>query len=225
MSCFPEWVSQFLTGVNLYQPSEPNTCRVSLHLLRGKAAEMAKNIPQQVSMTDLQELLTSLDQLFNTTGNRMVAVNLFNSYSQREDVPVQDYSIGIEHLFYRAYLWVDPNKSIFLMDKSITGLVPPQIKEKLTIPPLPTTFREAVNSAMAFSAAIFPEHQTLRQRSLAWKMAAFSSHPLLTKSSHSGQKHVECFLVIDSSMEDDKIQAICQWCALHKTDKHSDSDC
>ena len=81
---------------------------------------MAKNIPQQVSMNDLQELLTSLDQLFNTTGNRMVAVNLFNSYSQREDVPVQDYSIGIEHLFYRAYPKVDPNQSIFLMDRFIS---------------------------------------------------------------------------------------------------------
>ena len=97
-------------------------------------------------MLDLNEVLKNLDQLFNTTGNRMVAVNLFNSYSQREDVPVQDYSIGIDHLFYRAYPWVEPNKSIFLMDKFITGLVSPQIKEKLRIPPMPTTFREAVNS-------------------------------------------------------------------------------
>ena len=94
MSQFPEWVAQFLSGVNLYQPSEPHACRVALHLLRGKAAEMAKNIPQQVSVNDLQEILTSLDKLFNTTGNRMVAVNLFNSYAQREDVPVQDYSLN-----------------------------------------------------------------------------------------------------------------------------------
>ena len=142
----------------------------------GKAAEMAKNIPQQVSMNDLQELLTSLDKLFNTTDNRMVAVNIFNIYAQREDVPVQDYSIGLEHLFYRACPGVDPNQSMFLMNRFISGLVSPQIKEKLRIPPQSTTFREAVNSAMAFTAAIFPEHQTLRQRALAWKMAASSSH-------------------------------------------------
>ena len=135
MSRFPEWVAQFL-----YQTSEPHACQVALNLLRGKAAEMATNIPQQVSMTDLQELLTSLDQLFNTIGNRMAAVNLVNSYSQREDIPVQDYFIGIEHLFYRAYPGVGPNKSIFLMDRFITGLVSPQIKEKLRIPPQPTTF-------------------------------------------------------------------------------------
>ena len=85
-------------------------------------------------MNDLQELLTSLDKLFNTTGNRLVAVNLFNIYAQREDIPVQDYSIGKEHLFYRAYLGVDPNQSIFLMDRFISGLVSPQIKEKLRIP-------------------------------------------------------------------------------------------
>ena len=137
---------------------------------------------------------------------------------------MQDYSIGIEHLFYRAYPGVDPNNSIFLMDRFITGLVFPQIKEKLRIPPQPTTFREAVNSEMVFSATIFPDHQTLIQRSLAWKMAASSSHPLLTKLSHGGQKG-SSIQMLDLSMQDDNIQAIHQWCALHKTDKHSDSDC
>ena len=72
MNQFPEWVAQFLSGVNLYQPAMPQACRFALHLLRGKAAEMAKNIPQQVSMNNLQELLTGLDKLFNTTGNRVL---------------------------------------------------------------------------------------------------------------------------------------------------------
>ena len=182
MSQFPEWVAQFLSGVNLFQPTEPSACKVPLHLLRGKAAEMAKNIPQQVSMTNLQELLTGLDKIFNTTGNRIVAVNLFNSFSQREDMSVQDYSIGIEQLLYRAYPAVDPNGSMFLMDRFITGLVSPQVREKLRIPPQPGNFRDAVNSAMAFTAAMFPEHQTMRQWSLAWKMAASAIHPLHTKS-------------------------------------------
>ena len=42
MSRFPQWVAQFLSGVNLYQPSEPQACRVAFHLLRDKAAEMTK---------------------------------------------------------------------------------------------------------------------------------------------------------------------------------------
>ena len=223
MSRFPLWVAQFLSGVNLYQPSEPQACRVALHLLRDKAAEMAKKVSQDCTMRDLKELLDHLDQMFNTSGNHMVAVNLFSSFCQREDVPVQDYSIDIENLFYRAYPGTDPDQSIFLMDKFITGLVSPQIKEKLRTPPLPRTFREAVNSAMAFSAAIFPEHQTLRQRPLAWKMAASNGHPL-SRSSHGGHK-VSSIQVIDSSAEDVNIQAIRQWCAVHKTDKHSDSNC
>ena len=223
MSRFPQWVAQFLSGVNLYQPSEPQACRVALHLLRDKAAEMAKNVSQHCSMRDLKQLLDHLDQMFNTSGNRMVAVNLFNSFCQREDVPVQDYSIDIENLFYRAYPGTDPDQSIFLMDKFITGLVSPQIKEKLRTPPLPGTFRQAVNSAMAFSAAIFPEHQTLRQRSLAWKMAASNGHPLSRSS--SGSHKMPSIKVINSSVEDATIQTIRQWCALHKTDKHSDSNC
>ena len=224
MSQFPEWVTQFLSGVNLFQPTEPSACKVALHLLRGKAAEIAKNIPQQVSMTNLQELLTGLDKIFNTTGNRIVAVNLFNSFSQREDMSVQDYSIGIKHLFYQAYPRVDPNGSIFLMDCSITGLVSPQVKEKLRIPLQPGNFRDTVNSAMAFTAAMFPEHQTLRQWSLAWKMATSSNHPLLTKSIHKDPKG--SIQVIDESPEGEvNIQAIRQWCAFHKSDKHSNSDC
>ena len=162
MKQFPKWMAQFFIGVNLYQPTEPQACRFTLHLLRGKAAEMAKNIPQQVSMNNLQELLTGLDKLFNTTGNGVVAVNIFNSYSQREDVSTVQDSIGIEQLFYRSYPGVDPNQSIILMDRFISGLVSPQIKEKLRIPPQPTNFRDAVNSAMAYTAAIFLEHQTLR---------------------------------------------------------------
>ena len=58
MNQFLEWVAQLVSGVNLFQPTEPSACKVALHLLRGKAAEMAKNIPQQLSMTKLQELLT-----------------------------------------------------------------------------------------------------------------------------------------------------------------------
>ena len=57
MSRFPQWVAQFLSGVNLYQPSEPQACRVALHLLRDKAAEMAKNVSQNCTMRDLKELL------------------------------------------------------------------------------------------------------------------------------------------------------------------------
>ena len=37
---------------------------------------------------------------------------------------------------------------------------------------------------MAYTAAIFPEHQTLKQKSLIWKMAASCSQPLHTKSIH-----------------------------------------
>ena len=111
------------SGINLFQPTEPNACRLAIHLLRGKAAEMAKTIPQNHNMSNLQDILTALDKLFNTTGNRIVAVNIFNSFSQREDISVQDYSIRIEHLFYRAYPGVDPDTSIFLMDRFISGLV------------------------------------------------------------------------------------------------------
>ena len=107
------------------------------------------------------------------------------------------------------------------MDKFISGLVSPQVKERLRVPPQPTTFRDAVNSAMAYTAAIFPEHQILRQKSLAWKMAASSSHPLMTKSI-SGNRSIQ---MLESSTEEESIQAIRRWCALHKTDKHSDSDC
>ena len=137
---------------------------------------------------------------------------------------IQDYSIGIEQLFYRAYPGVDPNGSIFLMDSYITGLVSPQVKEKLRIPPQPGNFRDAVNSAMAFSAAMFPEHQTLRQRSLAWKMATSASHPLLTKSIHKDSRG--SIQMVDSSLEGKaSVQAMRRWCSFHKSDKHSDSDC
>ena len=109
MSQFPEWVAQFLSGINLFQPKEPNACKIALHLLRGKAVEMSKTVPQQVTMQNLQELLTTLNCIYNSTGNIIVAVGLFNSFTEREDLPVQDYAIRIEQLFYRAYPGINPD--------------------------------------------------------------------------------------------------------------------
>ena len=54
-------------------------------------------------------------------------------------------------------------------------------------------------------------------------MAASSSHPLMTKSLHGS--HQSSIQILDSSPGDESIQAIRRWCALHKTDRHSDSDC
>ena len=148
MSKFPEWVAQFLSGVNLFQPTKPNACRIALHLLRDKAAEMSKNVSQQVTMRNLQELLTTLDRIFNTSGNRIVAVGLFNGFTQHEDMPVQDYAIRIEQLFYRAYPGMNSDLSIFLMDRFINGLISTDVKQRLRIPPQPSYFREAVEKAM-----------------------------------------------------------------------------
>ena len=88
---------------------------------------------------------------------------------------------------------------MFLMDHFITGLVPPQVKEKLWILPQPGNFRDAANSVMAFTAAMFPEHQTMRQWSLAWKMAASASHPLHTKSIHKNSRG--SIQMVDNSLE------------------------
>ena len=55
-------------------------------------------------------------------------------------------------------------------------------------------------------------------------MAASTSHPLLTKSIHEDPKGsiqmVNCSNDGASSMH-----AIHKWCAYHKSEKHSDSDC
>ena len=55
-------------------------------------------------------------------------------------------------------------------------------------------------------------------------MAASTSHLLQTKLIHCSQKG--SIQMLNASSEDNvSIQAIRQWCALHKSDKHSDSDC
>ena len=223
MSKFPEWVAQFLSGVNLFQPTEPHACRIALHLLRDKAAEMSKSVSQDITMRNLQELLTTLDRIFNTSGNRIVAVGLFNGFTQREDMPVQDYAIRIEQLFYRAYPGLNPDLSMFLMDRFITSLISTEVKQKLRIPPQPNYFREAVEKAMSMTAAIYHGDQIMKQRSMAWKMAASASNPLNTKPSKNPRGHIQMI----EAQEDTPatIQVIRKWCTLHKSDKHSNADC
>ena len=224
MSQFPEWVAQFMSGINLFQPTEPSACKIALQLMRGKAAEMTKNVSQQVTMLNLQELMTQLDRIFNTTGNRTVAVGLFGGFVQREDMSVQDYSIRIEQLFYRAYPGLNPDQSLFLMDRFINGLISSEVKEHLRVPPQPSYFRQAVEKAMSYSAAIYHNDQILKQRSMAWKMAASTSNPLNTRSS---LKNPKGSLQMIETPEDEAatIQTIKKWCALHKSDKHSNAEC
>ena len=224
MSQFPEWVAQFLSGINLFQPTEPNACKIALQLMRGKAAEMSKNVSLNVTMLNLQELLTALDRIFNSTGNRTVAVGLFNSFVQREDLSVQDYSIRIEQLFYRAYPGHNPDNSIFLMDRFINGLVSMEVKQRLRIPPQPSYFREAVEKAMSLTAAIYHSDQILKQKSMAWKMAASTGNPLDTRtSSRNPRGSLQMIEVPEDTAA--TVQTIRKWCTLHKTDRHSNADC
>ena len=223
MSKFPKWVAQFLSGINLFQPTEPNACKIALHLLRDKAAEMSKSVSQQVTMRNLQELLTALDRIFNTSGNRIVAVGLFNGFTQREDMPVQDYAIRTEQLFYRAYPGMNPDLSMFLMDRFINGLISTDVKQRLRIPPQPGYFREAVEKAMSLTAAIYHSDQIMKQRSMAWKMAASASNPLNTKSSKNPRGQIQMIETPEDTPA--MVQVIRKWCTLHKTDKHSIADC
>ena len=198
----------FLSGVNLFQPTEPNACKIALHLLRQKAAEMSKNVSQQVTMQNLQELLAALDRILNTSGN--CCSRTFNSFTQREELPVQEYAIRIEQLFYRAYPGMNPDGSIFLMDRFINGLISLEVKQRLRIPPQPGYFREAVERAMSLTAAIYHGDQIMKQRSMAWKMAASASNSLNTKSS---MKNPRGAIQVIETPEDNAatVQAIRKW--------------
>ena len=224
MNQFPEWITQFISGINLFQPTEPNACKIALQLMKGKAAEMSKNVSINVTMQNLQELLTALDRIFNSTGNRTVAVGLFNGFVQREDLSVQDYSIRIEQLFYRAYPGQNPDNSIFLMDRFINGLVSMEVKQRLRIPPQPAYFREAVEKAMSLTAAIYHNDQILKQKSMAWKMAASISNPINVRTSSRVPRGALQMIDIPDDVEA-TVQSLKKWCTLHKTDKHSNVDC
>ena len=76
---------------------------------------------------------------------------------------------------------MNPDGSIFLMDRFITGLISLEVKQRLRVPPQPGHFREAVERAISLTAAIYHGDQILKQKSLAWKMAASTSNPLHTK--------------------------------------------
>ena len=138
-------------------------------------------------------------------------------------MPVQDYAIRIEQLFYRAYPGMNPDGSIFLMDRFITGLISLEVKQKLRIPPQPDYFREAVERAMSLTEAIYHSDQIMKQRLMAWKMAASASNPLNTKSSKNPRGHIQMIETPEDTAA--TVQVIRKWCTLHKTDKHSDADC
>ena len=58
-----------------------------------------------------------------------------------------------------------------------------EVKQRLRIPPQPSYFREAVEKAMSLTAAIYHSDQILKQKSMAWKMAASISNPISARTS------------------------------------------
>ena len=136
---------------------------------------------------------------------------------------VQDYSVRIEQLFYRSYPGLNPDDSIFLMDRFINGLISLEVKQRLQIPPQPSYFRKAVERAMSLTAAIYHGDQILKQKSMAWKIASSTSNPLNTRSSLRNPRG--SLQMIDTPEDAAAIQAIKKWCTLHKSDKHSNADC
>ena len=92
LSAFPTWVTTFLNGINIFNPTEQEACKMALYLMQDKAAEMTKHLSGQVDMTNLKNLLKEMDQIFNALGNQEVSASLFESLTQKEDVSVQDYA-------------------------------------------------------------------------------------------------------------------------------------
>ena len=109
------------------------------------------------------------------------------------------------------------------MDRFINGLISTDVKQRLRIPPQPSYFREAVEKAMSLTAAIYHGDQIMKQRSMAWKMAASASNPLNTKPSKNPRGHIQ--MIETSEDTSATVQVIRRWCTLHKTDKHSNADC
>ena len=65
--------------------------------------------------------------------------------------------------------------------------------------------------------------QIMKQRSMAWKMAASASNQLNTKSSKNPRGHIQMIETPEDTPA--MVQVIRKWCTLHKTDKHSNVDC
>ena len=223
MGQFTEWSTHIISIINLLRPTEANACAMVFAALRGKAGEMARHLSQQ-GLDNFPKVMQQLDSLFNTAGTRQVAANIFGSFSQKDDMPVQDYALAIEHLFRRAYPYEQIDFNTFLIDRFIAGLSSPEIRVKMRTPPLSVSFREAVNSAMAHSAALYPDSQTPRSRSLAWKMAASVSHPLATKPL-SGNGTRDGIRSLTSDPTQDHIMAIRASCTLHPNSNHSNAEC
>ena len=223
MGLFTRWVNKLLSGFRLSQPTEAQACLITMHHLTGRAAELAIDIPNRVSMQDLNELLLELDKNFNASATEEVAKNLLAHFVQKEDMSIQDYALGLEQLYGRAYPFDSFHVSVFLKDRFISGLVSREIQTKLRTPPLPKDYREAVNTAMALAAAHYPEHQIFRQKAALWKMGTTMKHPLIGKTTFDSVKNPGVMSVESQLIED--VNAIKAWCSIHKSDKHSNSEC
>ena len=220
MSSFPEWASQFFNAVNLFKPIEEQACQTALVLMKERASEMV----QQLTATapkDFKLLMIRLDEIFNPSGNQQVALALFETFVQKEDMTIQEYAHEIESLYRRAYPSLNVTQSGHLMFRFINGLLNDPLRVKLRSPPVASNFRALVNSAMTHTAAMFPDHQLCRNKSSLYKAAVFRGN--LT------QRKRESVNAIASIPEEPESIAVFKkktWkCTYHKSNNHSNSEC
>ena len=220
MGLFSRWVNKLLSGFRISQPTETQACLITMHQLTGRAAELAMDIPNTITMTDLEELLLKLDRTFNASATEEVSKNLLANYVQREDMSIQDYALGLEYLYGRAYPFDNYHVSTFLKDRFVSGLISKEIQTKLRTPPFPETYRDAVNLSMALAAAHYPDHQLPRQRNSLWKMGTTMKNPILGRTTFDTVKTPSVM-----NVETQDVNTIKTWCSIHKSDRHSNSEC
>ena len=122
MSSFPEWASQFFNAVNLFKPIEEQACQTALVLMKERASEMVQPLTA-TAPKDFKLLMIRLDEIFNPSGNQQVALALFETFVQKEDMTIQEYAHEIESLYRRAYPSLSANQSGHLMFRFINGLL------------------------------------------------------------------------------------------------------
>ena len=203
---------------------------MALFLMQDKASEMTRHLQGQLEMNNLKQLLLELDSIFNASGNQEVSASLFESLTQKEDVPVQDYAYQLEHLFQRAYPQENIDSSPFLKQKFISGLLSEPLKIRLRSPPIPTTFRSAVTTALAHTAALYPDYLVVRNRSALYKSAVYRPNPILSlKRKESTIQAMDSLSISQQPETSDGLMEVAAikkgTCSVHKTGTHSNKEC
>ena len=222
---YQSWERAFLLHVETLKVDDLTASNVAFMCMQEIAAANTLHLSESCKGKPIKEVLKLLRDIFLPESSKAVAEELFDRCRQLETQAVQEYANEIRSRFSRAFPNETLDTSRHLLSAFLRGLLCKEVCRRTKSIPAPTTFTEAQERAMYYTALTYPEEQKgVSRPSLRYRMSVPMGTNDYTPSTAAQAKSLGVFSV-DRKNTTKTGSGSQLFCNFHQSKGHSTSQC